>query len=184
MLLPNMRSALIPAAAVEVKQGVTAATAVPASELLLCSPVLDALPAASVELRSLHCRMSAMLVTLTVCGCRPYHVRVLRLATVALESLCKRDALFANRDTLAQQIGCTRDVLQWVHRFDLSGHTGSCSDYRRRQQAAKRERAAAESRRPSEWQKAAVNRDVGPTQLSEFARHSSSFSYPSSECTA
>ena len=185
VLLPDMRSALIPAPETSVGLELAAAT-VPTSEQPCSStvPLSAALPAASPDLRGLHCRMYAIQAALTGCGCRPYHVRVLRLASVALEALCERESLFATRDILVQQIGCTRDVLRWVERFDLSGHAHSCSHIAKRRRAVDQQRAAAESRRAVEWRKAAARRDDGPTQIDEFVRHNSSFSYPSSECTA
>ena len=184
VLLPNMRSALIPAETnAEITSEVKPAAADSITDHRLHSIASAVLPAASPELRSLHCRMYAILLALTGCGCHPYHVRVLRIASVALESLCERENLFATRDMLAQQIGCTRDVMQWVDVFDLSGHTDRCCKSAKKRLAAQHERAEAEGRRAAaEWQKETFGRDAATSQLNE--RHSSSFSYPSSECTA
>ena len=182
VLLPSMRSALVPAAAAGDDSKVNVAGTANATHTEQQLDRVSALPAASSDLRALYQRMLDMLAALTGCGCHPYHVRVLRLASAALQSLCERESLFATRETLALQAGCTRDVLQWVDHFDLDAHSRQCADRRKQRAAVAQMRAAAQSRRAAEWQKAAAGKDLTTTQLS--VRHNSGFSYPSSECTA
>ena len=176
VLFPNMRSALLPAAeanSLSEAAGVSAAAAVAAF-----SPSV-VLPAASPELRG-ACTVActAILAGLSECGCYPYHLRVLRLASaVALESLCERESLFAMpRYSQLGRVGCTSRCAAVGGPHSISsGHslTNAADSGRGGSAAAKQERAggrragaAAEQSESCRWVVTVV-----PSQSSEFVHH-------------